>query len=466
MRHVVVLGGGITGLAAAYTLTQAGGDALHVTIIEADKRIGGKIRTRSFAGVSVDLGPEAFVARGPEVRAMCRALGLEEALSAPVASKTYVWTRGRLRSLPEGLVYGIPTTPWAIVRSGLLSPVGIARAGLDMLLPRSSLPPDPSITQVIGPRLGREVVERLVEPLLGGIHAGRADRLSLASVAPHLAAAARQHRSLMLGLRSARPLREAKTAPMLLSITGGLERLVDRLRDALHDVDIRTGTCATAISLLPDGSYQVFLDQAAPIIADAIILATPSWATARIIQDIAPEISSRLDHISYASVVTVLLAYSASAFTRPAEDSGFLVPRVDGHLLTACTFCTNKWPHAHSTEKIIVRCSAGRFGDERALQFDDESLVDHLHSELACALGIRERPQERLVTRWERALPQYETGHQARVTEIETALARWPGLVLAGASYHGVGISSCIQDGVQAAQRAQTYLATMRQSVP
>lgn len=466
MKHIVVLGGGITGLSAAYTLAQAGGDALRVTIVEADKRIGGKIRTRSFADASVDLGPEAFVARVPEARAMCRALGLEEDLSAPTASKTYIWTRGRLRALPEGLVYGIPTTPWAIARSGLLSPAGIVRAGLDMLLPRSSLPPDPSITQVIGPRLGSEVVERLVEPLLGGIHAGRADRLSMASVAPHLAAAAGQHRSLMLGLRpAARPLKEAKAAPMLLGMAGGLERLVHRLCDALDGVEIQTGTCATALSPLPGGGYRVFLDRSAPMIADAVILATPSWATARIVQDIAPGISSRLNDISYASVVTVLLAYPAPAFTRPAEDSGFLVPRVDGHLLTACTFCTNKWPYIRSDEKIIVRCSAGRWGDERALQLDDESLVDHLHGELARALGIREYPLERLVTRWERAIPQYEAGHQARVAEIETALARWPGLVLAGASYHGVGISSCIQDGARAAHHARAYLATMRQSV-
>lgn len=466
MGHIVVLGGGITGLAAAYALVHAGEDASHVTIVEADDHIGGKIRTRSFAGVSVDLGPEAFVARVPEVRALCQALGLEEELSAPAARKTYVWTRGRLRALPEGLVQGIPTSPWPIARSGILSPVGLARASLDMLLPRSALPPDPSITQVIGPRFGREVVERLVEPLLGGIHAGRADLLSMASAAPHLAIAAKRHRSLMLGLRSARPPKEAKAAPMLLGVTGGLERLVDRLRAALDGVDARTGTRAIALSGLPGERYQVFLDHGSPLVADAIILATPSWATARITQDIAPEVSSRLDDIRYASVVTALLAYPAPAFSRPIEDSGFLVPRVDGHLLTACTFCTNKWPHVRSDGKIIVRCSAGRWGDERALQLDDETLVNHLHGELAQALGIRERPQEWLVTRWKRAIPQYEVGHQARVAEIEAALAPRPGLILAGSSYHGVGISSCIQDGAQAAQRARTYLATLKQSVP
>jgi len=232
--HIAVVGGGITGLATAYHLVrQCEGVPPQITLIEAGDRLGGKIRTEAFAGLAVDLGPEAFVAQGPEVRELCRELGLEEELEAPATSKTYVWTRGRLRALPGGLVYGVPTSAGALARSGILSLPGIARAGLDLLLPRQQVPPDPSVMQVIGSRLGREVVERLVEPLLGGIHAGRADSLSLESIASSLAAAAKRHRSLMLGLRSVRPGKEAQSSPMLLGITGGLERLVERLHQAL-----------------------------------------------------------------------------------------------------------------------------------------------------------------------------------------------------------------------------------------
>lgn len=459
MTHVVVVGGGITGLAAAYTLAHTDEGTLHVTIVEASDKLGGKIRSREFAGNTVDLGPEAFVARVPEARSLCEALGLEEELVAPTTGKTYVWTRGRLRAFPEGLVLGIPTSPWTIARSGILSPVGVARAALDILLPRSALPPDPSITQVIGPRFGREVVERLVEPLLGGIHAGCADRLSLASVAPQLAATAKQHRSLMLGLRAARSPKEAKAAPLLLGVRGGLGRMVDRLCDALDGVDVRSGTQATSLSLLPDGRYRLSCDPGSPIVADTIILTTPSWATARIVRGIAPKLSAQLEEIASASVVTVLLAYPISAFSRPIEGNGFLVPRVDGRLLTACTFCTNKWPHVRSSEYIIMRCSVGRYRDERVQHLDDGTLVNHLHSELVQALGLQERPHKWLVTRWEQAIPQYATGHQARVAEIEASLAHWPGLVLAGASYHGVGISSCIQDGIRAAAQVQSSLA-------
>jgi protoporphyrinogen/coproporphyrinogen III oxidase len=462
MPHIAVVGGGITGLAAAYHLVRkCEGVPPQITLIEACDRLGGKIRTEAFAGLAVDLGPEAFVARVPEVRELCRGLGLEEELEAPATGKTYVWTRGRLRSLPDGLVYGVPTSAGAIARSGILSLPGAARAGLDLLLPRQHVPPDPSVMQVIGSRFGREVVERLVEPLLGGIHAGRADRLSLESVAPSLAAAAKRHRSLMLGLQSVRPSKEAKSSPILLSIAGGLERLVERLHKALMGVDVRTGTHVLSITPQSDGRCHLQCEPGPPLVADGILLTAPSWATAGMLQGMAPELAARLASIAYASVVTVTLGYPASALPRPVAGSGFLVPRVDGHLLTACTWCTNKWPHLQRSPMIIVRCSAARYGDTRALQLADDVLVERLHSELVQAMGIQGQPTERLITRWEQAIPQYEIGHQARVAEIESALARWPGIILAGAPYHGVGIASCIQSGAVAAARMRTQLATL-----
>lgn len=453
MTHHVVIGGGITGLAAAYTLVHASGDMTQqVTLIEAEERLGGKIRSRTFAGATVDLGPEAFVTGVPEARALCIALGLEADLVAPSTGKTAVWTRGRLRPFPDGLVHGVPTSAGAIARSGILSPGGVVRAGLDLFLPRTELPPDPTVTQVIAPRFGREVVERLVEPLLGGIHAGRADRLSLAAVAPHLATAAQRHRSLMRGLRASHLSEGAKPAtPMLLSVAGGLERLVDRLRAALEGVEVHTGTQVVSMTRQSDGRYRLLCDDGAALVADSIVLAVPAWAAARILRAMTPELSSLLEALAYASVTTVLLAYAASAFPRPLDASGFLVPRIEGRLLTACTVCTTKWPHVRaSDDTVIVRCSAGRRGDERALLLDDDALVEQLHRELIQAMGVQERPRERLVTRWSQAIPQYETGHQARVAEIETTLTRWPGLVLAGASYHGMGIASCIQDGTRA----------------
>ena len=460
MPHIAVVGGGITGLSTAYHLMHTcEGVPPQVTLIEAGARLGGKIHTERFAGVPVDLGPEAFVARVPQVRALCSELGLEKDLVAPATGKTYLWTRGRLRPFPGGLVFGVPTSAGAIARSGILSLPGVARAGLDLLLPQSDWPPDPSVAQVIESRFGREVVERLVEPLLGGIHAGRADRLSLASVAPHLAVAAKRHRSLMRGLRSAQPAGEAGSSPVLLTVTGGLERLVERLHTALAEVDIRTGTPVLSIIPLPDGRYRLLCDSGSAVVADGVVLAVPSWAAADILREVAPELATRLASIAYASVVTVTLGYPTSAFPRPLHGSGFLVPRIDHHLLTACTWCTSKWPHLRSSTAIILRCSAGRWGDDRAFQLDDEALIEQIHGELVQSMGIRSHPNEWLITRWERAIPQYEVGHQALVTEIESVLANWPGIILAGAPYHGVGIASCIQDSKLAASLLQTHLA-------
>jgi protoporphyrinogen/coproporphyrinogen III oxidase len=460
MPHIAVVGGGITGLSTAYHLIHTSeGVPLQVTLIEASDRLGGKIRTERFAGTAIDLGPEALVARVPQVRALCRELGLEEDLVAPATGKTYLWTRGRLRPFPDGLVFGVPTSAGAIARSGILSLAGVARAGLDLLLPRSHWPSDPSITQVIGSRFGREVVERLVEPLLGGIHAGRADRLSLASVAPYLAIAAKQHRSLMRGLQSTRPAKEGGSSPVLLTVAGGLERLVERLHKALAGVDIRTGTHVLSITPLPDGRYRLLCDSGSAVVADGVVLAVPSWAAADIVRETAPELATRLASIAYASVVTVTLGYPTSAFPKPLNGSGFLVPRIDGRLLTACTWCTNKWPHLRSSTAIILRCSAGRWGDDRALQLDDDALIEQLQGELVQSMGIRGHPNEWLITRWKRAIPQYEVGHQARVAEIEAALAGWPGIILAGAPYHGVGIASCIQDSELAASLLRTHLA-------
>jgi oxygen-dependent protoporphyrinogen oxidase len=456
MPHIAIIGGGISGLATAYHLLHNQAMPIDITLLEASNRLGGKIRAGQVAGQAIDLGPEAFVARVPAARALCHDLSLEDQLVAPSTSRSYLWTRGRLRPFPEGLVSGVPTSPSAIIRSGILSFPGIMRAGLDLLLPRGNLPADPTVAQVIGERFGQEVVDRLVEPLLGGIHAGRAHNLSLASVAPHLALAARQHRSLMLGLRSARPT--GKTAPMLLSIRGGLTQLIERLHAALATATIRTDTQVLTITALPDGRYSLRCDHGFTIIADGVVLAVPARAAATILYEMAPELSIKLETISSASVVTATLAYHISALPKPLEGSGFLVPHIEGRLLTACTWCTNKWPHLRSAETVILRCSAGRWGDDRALHLADDELVQRLHSELVIAMGLKAAPYESLVTRWQEAIPQYGSGHQDHIASIESLQTNRPGIVLTGAAYHGVGIASCIQDSVRAATQIRAHL--------
>ena len=450
--RVAVVGGGITGLATAWFLRQRD---VPVTLVEAGGRLGGKIETSALGGVPVEAGPDTFLARVPWAVELCRALGLEDELVAPATSRAYVWTRGRLRPLPDGLVLGVPARIVPVVRSGIVSWRGLLRAGLDLVLPRWDPGEDPSVADVVGGRFGAEVVDRLVEPLLGGIHASRADRLSLAAVAPQVATAAAASRSLLLGLRrqqsaAARPGRaEPADGPVFLGLRGGLERLVDRLRERLDGVDMRLGTPVTSLA-----------DLMADVGADRVVLTVPAFAAAPLVRPLSEEAAGELETIEYASVVTATLAYPRAAAPGPLAGSGFLVPRVDGRLMTACTWSSSKWPAASATgDRILLRASAGRIGDERAMRLDDDDLVDRLHTELAEAMGLRAGPEASLVSRWPRAFPQYDVGHRARVDRIEAALAAVaPHVRLAGAAYRGVGIAACIQQAEQAAR----YLTSPR----
>jgi oxygen-dependent protoporphyrinogen oxidase len=320
-----------------------------------------------------------------------------------------------------------------------VSPWGLARAGLDLALPRSADVAgaagggDRSVRDVVGRRFGSEVVNRLVEPLLGGIHAGRADRLSLAAVAPQVAEAAAANRSLLLGLRKAPA---AGSGPVFLGLRGGLQRLVDRLAEG---VEVRLNTPVQSL---------------ADVAAERVVLTVPAYAAARLVPgDAAHELAG----IDYASVVTATLAYPRDALAAPLDGSGFLVPRIDGRLITACTWTSSKWPSPEASDDVVLlRASAGRIGDERALRLDDDTLVARIHTELAEAMGLRSPPTASLVTRWPRSFPQYDVGHAERVARIDYLLP--PHVSVAGAAYRGIGIAACIRDAERAADRAAERL--------
>lgn len=427
---VVVVGGGITGLVAAYEAASRGAS---VVLHEAGPALGGKLVTSPFCGRPVDEGPDAFLARVPHAVALCEELGLGAELVAPAAGRAYVWTRGALRPLPEGLVLGVPTDLAAVARSGILSRRGLARAGLDLVLPRSRFgSDDPSVAEVVGRRFGPEAAERLVEPLLGGIHAGRADGLSLASVAPVLAGAAARSRSLLLGLRGTPA---SLDGPVFLAPRGGMARLAARLVERISElgVEVRVGA---PVSTLPH--------------ADRVVLAVPAKAAAALVGPVSAQAAAGLASIEHASVVLATLAYEGA---RLPEGSGLLVPRVDGRLMTACSFGSQKWPHwAPSPDVSVLRVSAGRAGDDRAVRMSDTDVVAALRAELRDALGLVGEPVEVRVSRWVDGFPQYAPGHAARVASIKTALSKdAPYVRIAGSPVDGVGIPACIASARAAA---------------
>lgn len=441
---VAVVGGGIAGLAAAWELRH---DA-EVTVLE-PVAPGGRIRTTAFGGVPIDEGPDAFITRTPAAVQLCAELGLTDELVAPAAGRTLLWTGGRLHPLPDGLVLGVPGRLGPVVRSGLLSPAGVVRAGLDLVLPPTPIGEDIGVGELVAGRFGRQVATRLVEPLLGSIHAARIDGLSTAATAPQLLAAARRERSLLRALR--RPPRPAGPAaggdgPLFLTPRAGLGRLVDRLVEALDAEGARIEPVA-ATGVAPVAGGGVTVDGVGRF--DGVVLAVPAAVATGLLGPLAPP---GLAAIRTTSVTLVTMAWDEAAITAPPGVNGVLVPPGEGQLMTACSFGSSKWPHWVSPGRVVLRVSVGRQGDRRAEELTDGQLVDRLAAELREALGARGEPVAARVSRWPGAFPHYAVGHLGLVAGIRAELRRRvPGVTLAGSGYDGAGIPACIASGRAAA---------------
>ncbi|WP_285775539.1 protoporphyrinogen oxidase [Microtetraspora sp. NBRC 13810] len=463
--HVVVVGGGIAGLAAAWFLRQGGGDALRVTVLEGSPRVGGKLHATEVAGVSLDEGAEAMLARRPEGKDLVRMLGLSDELVYPGSTQASILSRGALRPMPKGHVMGVPSDLMALARSGVLSPAGLARVPLDQILPATRVSTDVSVAAYIRARMGSEVVDRLIEPMLGGVYAGRAETLSLHATMPMLATPARTERSL---LNAARAIAGApkQTGPVFTTLRGGLGALPPAIA-AASGADVRTGVTVRELRRVEGGWRLVTgpVPDPSVIEADAVVVATPAPSATRLLAADVPGASAELSRIAYASMAIVTLAYPRGAFPEPPAGSGYLVPPVEGRSIKAATFSTVKWPHLTEADPnlILVRCSIGRLGDEHELHRDDTELVALAMKEMSEVMGVRGLPRDTRVTRWGGALPQYDVGHLDRVARIRAAVAGAPGLAVCGAAYDGVGVPACVATAREAAARILDHLDPARQ---
>lgn len=468
---VAVVGGGIAGLAAAFELTGGaagpGPTTPHVVVLEASDRPGGKLRTEQFAGRAVDVGPDAFLGRRPEAAELCRDIGLGGALVPIVTSGAAVFARGRPRRLPKALAMGLPTRFWPAARSGILGPAGSARLLLDVVAPRPDVRGplgDRAIGALVARKLGRRVVDSLVDPLIGGIHAGSVADMSAAAGFPLLLAAARRRGGLMRALRRAAAVapeagdRSENAAPTFWAVEGGMGTVVDRLSATLADrgVEIRT---ASPVSSLERGDRPVLWGIGTPagtVRADGVVLAVPAPEAARLLAPHTTEAATLLGGIDHASVAVVTLSYPPGSLP-DLTGTGMLVPhgtpvlsgprRGEPFLVTACTYLWQKWPHLDRPGDTLLRASVGRAGDDRIAALDDAALVDAVASELQVLLGTTAPPAASLVTRWPGAFPQYRVHHLLRVAAIETAVRRLPAVAVAGSAYRGVGVPACIASG-------------------
>jgi protoporphyrinogen/coproporphyrinogen III oxidase len=454
VTHVVVVGGGIAGLAAAHAIGRRA-PGVQVTVIEGSDRTGGKLRGSDLAGVRVDEGAESLLVRVPEGVALLREVGLGGEIVHPATTSAALWSRGELRPLPSGTVMGVPGDLASLEQSGVLSRCGLARLSLDVVLPRTAIGDDISVGSYVAARLGREVVDRLVDPLLGGVYAGRADELSLQATLPQLAPLARTHRSLLQAARASRGAAAQSSGPVFASVPGGLGRFAEVLTDDVRGQGARvvTETRVRRLEPVPAGGWRVVTGPATDetvLEADAVVLATPAAPTARLLSVVAPEAAGALDEISYASMAIVTLAFAEDGFELPPI-SGWLVPAVEGRLVKAVTLFARKWPSVGAGSGLeLVRCSVGRSGDVADLQRTDEELVEDCAFELAEMFGALRVLVDARVTRWGGGLPQYAAGHLSRVATIRSSVAAVPGLAVCGAAYDGIGIPACIRSAYAA----------------
>ena len=455
--RIVVVGGGIAGLAAAWFLREQGGDAVEVTVLEAAPQVGGKLGQAEVGGITVETGAESVLARRPEAVDLIRAVGLGDDLVHPATHSAGVWSRGHVRPLPAEQVMGVPSDLAALARSGIVSTAGVMRAMGETAMPTAPQTEDVPVGTYVGARLGPEIVERLIDPLLGGVYAGHADQLSMFATLPQFTRAVTE--GVPLTTAAAEVRAAAQPGPVFAGIAGGVGRLPAAVA-AASGAQVRTGVTVQALTRTATGwslrTRSALADDVLEV--DAVVLAVPASAAARLLSPDVPAAAAELAEIPYASMAVVTLVYPPAAGEPPVDGSGFLVPAVDRRLIKAVTFSSAKWEWtraaaAHAGSGTVLRASVGRLGEEVDLQRPDEDLVHGVAVDVAHATGLSGSPVDAQVHRWGGGLPQYTVGHLDRVRRIREAVAAMPGLAVCGAAYDGVGIAACIASARLAAER-------------
>jgi oxygen-dependent protoporphyrinogen oxidase len=434
--RVAVVGGGVAGLAAAHALGRAG---LDVLVLEGSDRIGGKLKLAEVDGLTLDVGAEALLARRPEATDLCAEVGLAEAMVHPATSSAAIWTRGALRPMPR-TVLGIPADVDALMATGIVEEVPVSH-------PAPAPSGDVSVGEFVRSRVGDEVLERLVEPLLGGVYAGHADALSLAAAgAPILALG----EDLLAGAAAA--ISTTPEGPVFAGIAGGVGRLPLALAEA-SGAEIRTGAVVRDVERSGTGWLVTLAD--GQEVVDAVVVATPGPASARLLASAVPEAAFELADLTYASMAIVTVVVDGDL---ELAGSGFLVPPVDATAIKGSTFSSQKWSWLGESGRIVLRASVGRAGDTTLLHQEDAAVADAAIADLRAALGHLPDPAAWHVQRWGGGLPQYEVGHLDRVAIVDRAVAAAPGLEVCGAAYRGVGVPAVIASAQEAVRRLLTDL--------
>ena len=464
---VVVVGGGIAGLATAYELSRSG---VSFVVLERAPRAGGVIFSEEIDGFTIDGGPDSLLMQKPDAIALCREIGLGDRLvSTKLPRIAYIQRGGRLHALPAASVLGIPTRLGPFVGTTLFSWAGKLRMGGELFVPPRRDDADESIGAFMTRRFGREATTYLAEPLLAGIHAGDVDRLSIRALFPRLVDAERKHGSLLRAFRFRSPIRNPVGDPIrnpqpatrnvegaFKSLPGGLSEMVRALVEALGDANVRTGTGVDAIT--GRGPFVVRTSTGEAIDARAVVLATPAYATSALLRGRDDELARLAGEVPYASAATVAMAFERQRVRHTLTGSGFVVPRAEHTGILAASWLSSKWPNRAPEDRVLLRTFIGGARDPQALERSDAELIQTSLAALRPLLGIEGEPLFTRIYRWERGNAQHEVGHLERMAAIECAMARHPGVFVTGSGFRGVGIPDCVADGRKTGAAAARWI--------
>jgi len=451
---VAIVGSGISACACGVRLKELG---IPFTILEKSGCPGGKLLTETMDGYVVEGGPDSFLPEKPWTLDLIRKVGIEDELlcSQDEFKGTYIYSRGRLHRLPEGVMLMVPTMITPLLRSRLITLPGKMRMGLEFFLPPRKDEADESLAQFVTRRLGRECLEKIAEPLVAGIHTSNPDNMSVKAIFPRFIDMERKHGSLIKGMvrmmKLAKPHGdEGKKMTYFMSLKRGMQELVDSSVAFMGAGNVALSSEVRRVTKDPAG-YEVSIGPE-KMVFDAVVLTTPSYVTAGIIREMAPSLADRLSAIEWSSTATISLAFRKQDIVSPLPGFGFIVPRIEKRRINAATWSSIKWPLRAPSDSVLVRCFVGGGHDEDLVSYADEDLLPIVLKELKEIAGIAAQPTFWKVYRWEKSMPRYTVGHLDRVAAMDETLKGFPGLHLIGSSYRGIGIGDCVKSGFEAAE--------------
>lgn len=475
MKKIIIIGGGIAGLAAAHRLQEeiSNGAALECVVLEAAAQFGGKIATERFDGFVIERGPDSFISQKPAAIELCKKLGLGDRLvgTNQEQTKTYVYTGKKLVTMPDGLSLMIPTKFLPFALTPLFSWPGKVRMAMDLIIPKKRGNGDESLASFVRRRMGEEALRKMAEPMLAGIYASDPETMSIHSTFPMFVQTEKKYRSLILGMldRKRQMLTQKPSQPkpgknhqpfsLFMTLKNGLGEMVDAAVEKSPDVSFRANAKVGEVKQGTANAWQVVLQDGEIIDADVVIFATPAKLSADFLQPIAPKVTELLKQIKYVSTATVTLAYRKEGFSHPLNGFGFVVPRTEGRKILACTWTSSKFPHRTPEGYVMLRCFVGGALHEDLAEQDKQAIATMVKKELVDLMDIHQEPEICKVFHNKKSNVQYRVGHAGLIDSVQKELQAFPGLFLAGSAYTGIGIPDCVQNGTRTAESAIQFFS-------